>query len=78
MRYTVKKLVDLFSAMDPNEIIHLWYRHREDFESEEGEITVIESIWSTLADYEGKIEDQIDEIMRDLIEDDTQRFDYDA
>ena len=78
MRYTVKKLVDLFSAMDPNEIIHLWYRHREDFESEEDEITVIESVWSTLADYEGKIEDQIDEIMRDLIEDDTQRFDYDA
>ena len=76
MRYTVKQVVELFSKMDPNEVVHLWYRHRVDYEDLEADELVAESDWSRLADYQGRIEDDIDEVMRDLIEDDSQRYDY--
>ena len=76
MRYTAKQVVEYFSAMDPNEIVYLWYRHREDYEDLEANEFVAESDWSRLADYQGRIEDGIDETMRDLIEDDSQRYDY--
>lgn len=76
MRYTVKELQNLVSTFNESEIIHLWYRHKEDFEDEDE--TVDESTWSKLADYRGRIEDCIDEVMQDLIDDPTQRYDFDV
>jgi len=56
----------------------LWYRHKEDYEDpDEGEF-VDDIEWSKLADCEGRIEDHIDEVMRDLIDDPYQRFDYES
>ncbi len=78
MRYTVQELQNLISTFDQDEIIHLWYRHKEDFEDEdEGEVLAL-SEWSSLADYSGRIEDCIDEVMRDLIDDPTERYDFDV
>lgn len=77
MRYTVQELQNLISTFDENEIIHLWYRHKEDFEDEDGGEVLAYSDWSKLADYSGRIEDCIDDVMRDLIDDPTQRYDFD-
>ncbi len=75
MRYMVKEIKNLISTFEENEIIHLWYRHQEDFEDDCEKLNP--SDWSRLADFEGRIEDCIDEVMQDLIDDPSQRYDYD-
>ena len=78
MRYTVQQIKKLFESFNESEIIHLWYRHKVDYEDpDEGEF-VDDIEWSKLADCEGRIEDHIDEVMRDLIDDPYQRFDYES
>ena len=76
MRYTVKQIQKLFKSLDESEIIHMWYRHKEDYEDPDEDEFIADIEWSKLADCEGLIEDHIDDVMRELIEDPTQRFNY--
>ena len=79
MIYTVKQILETFKDKDPSEVIHLWYREKSDFDGDEysGEgFELDENEWKRLADFRCKIEETIDEVMRDVIEDETQRADY--
>lgn len=67
MRYTAKQVAYLFGAMDPNEVIHLSYRHHDDCVELGDDDYVTKSDLSRLADYEGREEDLIDEVIRDLM-----------
>jgi hypothetical protein len=86
MIYTVKRLIETFKDRDPNEVIHLWYREKSDYEvlpiegdkdfDEEDRFEIDVAEWKRIADLRCRIEEAIDDVMYDLVHDDSQRADY--
>ena len=86
MIYTVKRILETFKDKDPNEVIHLWYREKSDYEvvpakgeedfDEQDRFEIDPAEWKRVADLRCRIEGAIDDVMYDLVHDNSQRADY--
>lgn len=77
MAYNVQQIRNQLEFTDENEIIHMCFRYKDDYEDSIESELMTDMRWSKLADYEDVIENQVDDVIGVLMYAQDKRFNYD-
>ena len=68
MQITVKEALGLLGTFKPDELIQFWFRLKPDYEHPSTGDPLDDLVWDEVEDWQGDIDDFIDEKLRECIE----------